>query len=84
MMLSPEARLFFGLVAGLSLVHMILRMIRTRSVVDFQLFIVMALVTALYFMEIFFLNLPLVDLILAITIGVTTGLYILRFLRFKK
>lgn len=84
MMLPPELRLVFGVVAGLDLLHLILRMIRTRSIADFQLFIFMALVTALYFMEILFLNLPLIDTSLAIVIGSTVGLDILRLIRFKK
>ena len=84
MMLSPELRLVFGVIACLDLLHLNLRMIRARSIADFQLFIFMALVTALYFMEILFLNLPLIDMILAIVIGSTVGLDLLRLIRFKK
>ncbi len=84
MSLPPQVLLGIGLIAGLFLFHMIHQMIRSRSLADFQLFIFMALFTALYCLEILYLQLPLVDVILVIALGVTGGLYIMGFLRFKK
>ncbi len=84
MLLTGHRLLLVGSASGLVLLHMAFRMIRHRSMADFQLFLIMALLTALFFMEVLFIRLPLLDVVLTIAMGVAAGLHFLRFIRFKK
>lgn len=84
MRLPLESRQLIGALSLLSLFLMVGQMIHRRSLADFSMFLFMALFTALFFLQVLYLDLPLADMILAVALGVTGGLQILSFFRFRK
>lgn len=84
MSLDPFSRWLIAGAGSLVLLHLLIRLIRRRSLADLPLFLLLALTLALYFLEILYLGLPLLDILLSIALGVLTGLHALRCLRFRK
>lgn len=82
--LTPQEALFISLFQGLVLLHLLLRMVRQRSLADFFLFTQLALTLALFLMETLYLKLPLLDILLAVVMGVLGGLHLIRLLPWQK
>lgn len=83
MNLSSSAQLIILTIAGLLSLHLTIRFVRHRTFTDFILLIGLLLFAALFLLEIFFLQWPLLDFLLAIIIGVLGGLHLFRFVRFR-
>lgn len=69
--------------AAVLILHLAYRFIRRRSFTDFILLVLLLLFSALFLLEILYLKWPLLDLALAVALGVTAGLHLIRSLQFR-
>lgn len=83
MTLSSTAQLIVLIIAGLLSLQLMFQLVRHRTFTDFILLIQILLLVALFLLEIRFLKWPILDFLLAVVIGVTVGLHLFRFLRFR-
>lgn len=83
MTLSSTAQLIVLIIAGLLSLQLMFQLVRHRTFTDFILLIQILLLVALFLLEIRFLKWPILDFLLAVVIGVTVGLHLFCFLRFR-